>query len=222
MKVVAVLPVYNEQPAIVSQIVQNLRKYVNEIIIVNDGSTDNFNYSLLKKEDIHLLKHLINRGQGAALQTGTDYALKIGADIIVHFDADGQHQTEDIPALIKPLQQNTADFVFGSRFLNGSSCLPFFKKYFILPLAKLVNYLFTGLKLTDAHNGLRAFNRTAAKKIHLTQDRMAHATQYPYLVKKYKIKYTEVPVKIIYHEFGQGLGGGIKIIKELLIDKIIK
>lgn len=222
MKIVAVLPVYNEQPHLVAEIAHALKSYVDEIVVVDDGSNKQFDYSALAGQHVYLLNHLLNRGQGAALQTGTDYALRLGADIIIHFDADGQHRIADIPALIEPIQNGRADFVFGSRFLGQSANLPLVKKYFILPIAKIINRLFTGLRLTDAHNGLRAFSRSAAQQIHLTQDRMAHATQYPYLVKKYKIKYTEVPVKIIYHEFGQGINGGIKILKELLIDKIIK
>ena len=105
---------------------------------------------------------------------------------------------------------------------SAAKNIPWTKKNIIIPIAKIINYLFTGLKLTDAHNGLRAFKTNIAHQIYLTQDRMAHNTEYPYLVKKNNIKYTEVPVRFIYHEYGQGIGGGVRIVKELVMGKIIK
>ncbi len=223
MKIAVIIPVWNEDLKKLDLILAKLLKIVDMIVVVDDGSTNNFNLELLTSNSkIVFLRHKINRGQGAALQTGTDYAVQHGVDIIIHFDADGQHQVEDIPDLIKPLQQNKVDFVFGSRFLGKKSNLPWSKQYLILPLAKIINYLFTGLKLTDTHNGIRAFKTKVAQKLYLTQDKMAHASEYPYLVKKNKISFTEVPVKIIYHEYGQGISGGFKILKELFTSKIIK
>ncbi len=223
MKIAVIIPVWNENLKRLNLILTKLKKRVDSIILVNDGSTADFDTSLLDLDNkIIILHHQINRGQGAALQTGTDYAVQHGADIIIHFDADGQHQAEDIPDLIEPLKQNKVDFVFGSRFLGKQSNIPWSKKNIILPIAKLINYLFTGLKLTDTHNGIRAFKAGVAQQLYLSQDKMAHASEYPYLVKKNKISFTEVPVKIIYHNYGQGIGGGFKILKELFTSKIIK
>jgi len=236
MKVTAIVPVWNENSEKLNLVLSKLQNFVDELVVIDDGSEINVKCPVCQSADAsrqitgrqmlnikcQILRHQINRGQGAALQTGTDYAVQHGADIIVHFDADGQHQAEDIPDLIKPLQQGQVDFVFGSRFLGKTSNLPWSKKHFILPIAKLINYLFTGLKLTDTHNGIRAFKSSVADKLYLTQDKMAHASEYPYLVKKNKIKFTEVPVKIIYHEYGQGIGGGVRIIKELLAGKMVK
>jgi glycosyltransferase involved in cell wall biosynthesis len=220
MKITAVVPIYNIPDDILGQVLEKLGHYVEEIVVIDDGSTINVKRPNLNNQ-CRVLRHVINRGQGAALQTGTAYALDHGADIIVHFDGDGQHCPEDISELIKPLKENQADIVFGSRFLGKKSAIPFSKKYLILPMAKIINRLFTGLKLSDAHNGLRAFRAEVAAKLILTQDRMAHSSEYPYLVKKNHLRYAESPMTVIYHHYGQGLVGGIKIIKELIINKII-
>jgi glycosyltransferase involved in cell wall biosynthesis len=232
MKTTAVVPVYNEKPETLTSVLNELKNYVDEIVVVDDGSEINYQLPITRptspgrspggRANCQLLKHKINRGQGAALQTGTDYAVKHGADIIVHFDGDGQHSPEDIPDLIKPIQEGRAEFVFGSRFLGKKSNIPWTKKNIILPVSKIINRIFSGLKLTDVHNGLRAFSSKIVNKIYLTQDKMAHNTEYPYLVKKNKISYAEAPVKFNYHAYGQGIAGGIKILKELVTGKIIR
>ena len=219
MKTTAIIPVLNENPDKLESVLTQLKDYVDEIIVVDDGSDIEYNISI---PNCHFLKHKINRGQGAALQTGTDYAIRHGADITLHFDGDGQHRAQDIPDLIKPILDNQADYVFGSRFLGKKSNLPWTKEHIILPVSKVINRLFSGLKLTDVHNGIRAFRSSIADQVYLSQDGMAHATEYPYLVKKNNIKYAEAPVKFIYHGYGQGIGGGIKILKELFTGKIIK
>ncbi|MFH1890161.1 MAG: glycosyltransferase family 2 protein [Candidatus Kuenenbacteria bacterium] len=223
MKIFAVLPVYNENPEKLSQLLEKLKNFVDEVVVVDDGSKTVISNQLTgNKGKIVILRHQINRGQGAALQTGTDYAIREGADIIVHLDSDGQHRPEDIPALIRPIQEDKVDFVFGSKFLGQYNKIPWTKKYIIVPIARIINYIFTGLELSDAHNGMRAFSAKVAHEVYIAQDKMAHNTEYSYLVKKNNIKYTEVPVKVIYHEYGQGIGGGVRILKELVMGKILK
>lgn len=216
-----IVPAYNEEKYIGATTKDLLECGYNNIVVVDDCSSDRTT-ELARSVGAIVLRHKINRGQGAALQTGTDFAVRNGAEIIVHFDADGQHRAKDISELIKPIMEGRADFVFGSRFLGKKSDIPWFKEKILLPISKIINYLFTGLKLTDTHNGLRAFRASITDKIYLSQDGMAHNTEYPSLVKKNKIKYMEVPIIIIYHEFGQGVGGGFRILKELLMKKIVK
>jgi polyprenyl-phospho-N-acetylgalactosaminyl synthase len=216
MKTVAIVPAYNEPKERLSSFLSRLNQYVDAIVVVDDASNSNYEFGYT------VLKHKINRGQGAALQTGTDYAMKNGADIIVHMDGDGQHKPENIPNLINPIKEKKADVVFGSKILDKSNKIPWTKKYLIIPVAKIINYLFTGLRLTDVHNGMRAFSSSVAPKLYLTQDRMAHASEYPYLVKMHKLRYLEVPVKVVYNEYGQGIAGGFKILKELFTAKLIK
>lgn len=219
MKTLAVVPVWNENPQNLTSVLNQLQNYVDQIVVVDDGSTIDYQIST---PNVHLLKHKINRGQGAALQTGTDWAIQHGAEIIIHFDADGQHRVEDIADLIKPIQSGQADFVFGSRFLDKKSDIPWTKEKILFPVSKIINRLYSGLKLSDIHNGLRAFKSSIASQIYLTQDKMAHNSEYPYLVKKHSIRYAEAPIKVIYHTYGQGIGGGFKILAELLTAKLIR
>ncbi len=221
MKIAAVIPAYNEEKTI-KKVIMDIKPKVDEIIVVDDGSRDNTSL-IAEKEGVIVLKHIVNRDQGAALQTGTEYALKLGADIIVHFDADGQHKVEDIEKLVNLIIKEGYDVVFGSRFLEGKSIdnIPLTKRYFILKPAIILNRILTGLKLTDAHNGLRALSREAAMKINITQDRKAHNTEIPAQVRKSGLKWREIPVEIIYSEYGQGFSGGIEILKDLIWRKII-
>jgi polyprenyl-phospho-N-acetylgalactosaminyl synthase len=215
-----IIPAYNEEKKI-SQVIKSVKEKLPEvsICVVDDNSTDNtFNKAL--SQNIFALKHIVNRGQGAALQTGNDFALSKGAEVIVHFDGDGQHRVEDIERLIRPIIEKDFQVVLGSRFLGDISNIPFTKKFFILKPALIVNYFFTGVKLTDAHNGLRALSREAAKKINITQDRMAHNTEIIAEIKRNKLKYKEVSVEIIYNEYGQGFFDGLKILRDLIIKKI--
>lgn len=217
MHISAIVPAYNEDCSRLNRLLNELNGFVGSVVVVDDGSNPPLNI-----DGYVVLRHKINRGQGAALQTGTDYVMAHGAEIIIHFDADGQHSPEDIPILIKPILDNTADFVFGSRFLGAENNMPWSKRYFIHPIAMIISRIFTGLQLSDVHNGLRAFSSRVAAQVYLKEDRMAHNSEYSYLVKKHKIKYSEVPVKVIYNEYGQGIGQGLKILKELILGKILK
>lgn len=215
-----VIPAYNEARSI-AQVIEEVKKEIPEakIVVVDDGSTDNTS-SLASQHGAIVLRHVVNRGQGAALQTGDEYALDKGAEIVVHFDADGQHQAEDIKKMIEPIRKGEADIVLGSRFLEKTNKVPLTKKFFILKPAIIFNWFFCGLKLTDAHNGWRALSRRALQKISITQDGMAHNTEIIEQIRKKGLKYKEVPVRIVYHEYGQSWGGGVKILRDLFWRKI--
>ena len=220
MKVFCVIPAYNEARSIVS-VVGRVKPLVDEVIVVDDHSSDK-TLELAQKTGAIVLHHIINRGQGAALQTGNDYALRHGADIIVHFDADGQFLAEEIKDIVQPIKNNQADIVFGSRFLGKKSNLPKFKKNIIMPLAKLINKVFFNINLSDPQNGFRAMSALVASEIRIENDGMAHCNEI--LIKSFKNKYRiqEVPITVIYHEFGQKFSGGIRIIKDLIYKAITK
>lgn len=218
MKTVVVVPAYNEENSI-GAVLTELSRYPYHIVVVDDGSTDKTADIIKTFPRAKLIQHMINRGEGAALQTGNEAALQLKADIIVHFDADAQMLASDIEAMIEPITKGKADMTLGSRFLGKKSNIPFFKKYFILKPARLVNWLFAGLWLTDAHNGWRAFTRDVAKKIQIRQDRMAHNTEFVHAIKKFNLTYKEIPVTVVYNEPGQGVAGGLKIIKDLIFSK---
>ncbi len=221
MKTFCVIPAFNEEKNIITAINQ-VRPLVDELVIVDDGSIDK-TADFIKTDGVILLKHIINRGQGAALRTGTEYCLNNGADIIVHFDADGQFLTSDIERIVAPIKNGSAQVVFGSRFLDSehSVGMPIFKRYFIMPLAKAVNKIFFNVNLTDPQSGFRAISREAALKINWKQDRMAHCSEIMFEVKKNNFKVKEVPIKVIYHNFGQSFFGGLKIIKEFFIAMLV-
>lgn len=218
MKVTCVIPAYNESKNIL-KVINKVIGLVDEIVVVDDCSTDN-TYQLIKDSGVIPLKHLINRGQGAALQTGNDYALRNGADIIVHFDGDDQFKAEEIRDILKPIIDGRADAVFGSRFL-GSANFPFTKRYIIMPLARLINRLF-GIKMSDPQSGFRAINRKVISQIKIENRGMAHCSEILHKTFKTGAIVLEVPITVTYHEFGQSLGGGFKIIKDLLIHNFIK
>lgn len=218
MKISCVIPAYNESKNII-KVIDKVLPLVDEIIIIDDCSLDN-TYELAKTMNVIALRHPINRGQGAALQTGDEYALSHGADIIVHFDADDQFKAEEIKTLIAPIINGEADAVFGSRFL-GSANFPYIKRAIIMPLARLVNRFF-GIKLSDPQSGFRALNRQTLEKIKIENRGMAHCSEILYKTYKTQARIVEVPITVTYHEFGQSFGGGFKIIKDLIIHNFIK
>lgn len=176
-----VLPAFNEEKKI-GRVIRGLFEHgFNQVVVVDDGSLDNTSQEAVNA-GATVLNHSINRGQGAALQTGNDYALQNGAEIIVHFDADEQFNPADIKSGIDRLCLESADVLLGSRFLDNRSRIPFFKKYAILPVSRFINNLFSGLKLTDVHNGFRIMTRQAAEKICITQAGMAHNSEIPRLI----------------------------------------
>lgn len=217
-----IIPAYNATNTIV-QVIDDVRSAGYENICIIDDASGDDTYKKAKQTGVVVLQHVINRGQGAALQTGNEYALSRGAEVLVHVDADGQMQTADIPTLVTALKTGI-DVALGSRYLTAqtSSKSPVIKKYFIHPLGRVINFIFTGLWLTDAHCGFRALTADAARKITITQDRMAHNTEILELIREHKLRFQEVPVTILYHEFGQGFGGGVRIVLDLLKQRVIK
>ena len=220
LKVVCVIPAYNEEKNI-TKVVSSVSPYVDEVIVVNDNSKDQTDL-LARKSSAIVITHPINRGQGAALQTGNEYALELGADIIVHFDGDDQFLASEIPDMIKDIVENKADIVFGSRFLGKKTNFPALKKYLIYPLAQLFSRLILGINLSDPQNGFRALSKEAAQKITIENREMAHNSEIQSKAFAYKLRIKEIPITVIYHHFGQKLSGGLKIIKDLFIYKLSK
>jgi glycosyltransferase involved in cell wall biosynthesis len=219
LKVFCVIPAWNEGknlPAVLEQV----KPLVYETVVVDDGSTDE-TYKLAEASGVTALRHIINRGQGAALRTGTEYALEAGADVIVHFDADGQFLAEEIAEVVAPIIRGEAEMVFGSRFLDKRSAIPGFKKAVILPLARLVNRVFLNVRTTDPQSGFRAFSRRAAASVKWHQDDMAHCSEIIYAASRSGLTIKEVPMTVVYHKFGSGFTRGFRILKDLFISRLI-
>lgn len=222
--VFVVIPSFNEGKVIAATVAPLLKKGYT-VVVVDDFSNDD-TQEQLRHLPIHYLRHPINLGQGAALQTGIDYSLKCGAEFVVMFDADGQHNFEEIPDLLHPIQTGDADITLGTRFMRAQDIaqVPRSRKL-ILKTAILINGIFTGMWLTDAHNGFRAFNRKAMEQIQLHENRMAHATEILSVIRKQKLRFTEVPVKIVYTDYskmkGQSSMNSINILIDIILRKIL-
>ena len=226
MKTFCVIPAYNEEKTVV-EVITRVKPLVDRVVVVDDCSVDK-TYSLAKAQGVVVLRHIVNRGQGAALATGNEYALGQGADAVVHFDADGQFLANEIRDIVKPIIQEECDVVFGSRFLEKKSKIPWVKKNIIMPIASKINLIFFNIKLTDPQCGFRALSREALKKIKIRQDGMAHCSEIMAKAFSNNLKIKEVPVTIIYHGFGQSIFGGkgrgvggIRILKDLFLAKIL-
>ena len=212
-----VVPAYNEE-ATVQRAVRDVRRLYTNIVVVDDCSNDETAY-WASAGGAHVVRHPFNLGQGASLQTGITFALKKGAGHIVTFDADLQHRSEDIPALLDALSKTGADFALGSRFLGSALNIDPSRKL-LLRAAVLFTRLTTGLRLTDVHNGLRAMTRRAASALHIRQNRMAHASEILHQIADSRLPYVEVPVTIDYTPYskakGQKLSNSVGIMLELL------
>lgn len=223
-KVFVIIPAFNEQQVIRS-VVETVLSHFYHVIVIDDGSELPMN-DLFKGLPVQLVTHPVNLGQGAALQTGIEFALSENADYIVTFDADGQHHAKDINALLEPLMQDKVDITLGSRFMEGSVHNMPLKRKILLQIARGLNYFFTGLLLTDAHNGLRAMNRKAAAAMQIRENRMAHATEILSLIKKNRLRFIEIPVTVTYSAYskkkGQGLGGSFRIVFDLFLNKFFR
>jgi len=208
---------FNEATVVGTVIAGLLEEFPN-VVCVDDGSSDG-SARVAQAAGAIVVQHPVNLGQGAALQTGIEYALQDpDVDAVVTFDADGQHQVSDAKAMLARIRSGEADVVLGSRFLAGSADVSWLKRL-VLRTAALQSRLATGLELTDAHNGLRAFSAPVAAGIQLRQDRMAHASELIQQLAELKPRLVEHPVRIIYTDYskakGQSLLNGVNILADL-------
>lgn len=202
--VAIIVPIYNEAP-VIGGVLTELAKQFTTIVCVNDGSRDG-SAKEIAKTSAYLVGHPFNMGQGGALQTGTEFARSLpDIEYFVHFDADGQHQVEDILSIITELEKGQHDIILGSRFL-GSTIGMKRGKELLLRLAIRFSNLTTGLKLTDTHNGLRGFNRHVAETMQITLPDMAHASEILEIIVKNGYRYKEIPVTIEYSDYSRAKG----------------
>jgi polyprenyl-phospho-N-acetylgalactosaminyl synthase len=211
---------YNEATTI-SRVVGQLRRDGYSVVVVDDGSRDDTRQRAATATAV--VVHPINLGQGAALKTGIDYALAQGASIVVTFDADGQHRAAEIALLIEPLLCGRADIALGSRFLGPTQAIPIMRRL-LLKAATWFTRLTTGLRLTDTHNGLRAFTRRGAQALKLRQNRMAHASEILSDIAASGLRYVEVPVTVDYTAYslakGQRAGDAVVVLLDLFAQRL--
>jgi polyprenyl-phospho-N-acetylgalactosaminyl synthase len=222
-KVWVVIAAYNEAQVIAS-VVADVRSAGHHIVVVDDGSRD-ATAELAEHAGASVVRHPINLGQGAALQTGIEFALARQAEVIVTFDADGQHRAADIAGLIAALARHDADFALGSRFLGSTVDMPASRRW-LLKAASWFTRRTTGLAITDSHNGLRAMTRRGAARIQLRQNRMAHASEILHQIATSGLKYVEAPVTIHYSTYslakGQTLFDAVMIVLDLFARRLYR
>lgn len=217
-----VIAAYNEGE-VLGHVIDGVRALYPNVVVVDDGSRDN-TFEVASRHARWALRHVINRGQGAALQTGISFALQQGARFVVTFDADGQHQVSDLRAMLAPIAAGECEICLGSRFLGSAVNMPTMRRI-TLRMAILFTRIFSGAKLTDTHNGFRAFSRRAAQQMNIRLDRMAHASELIDQVHRSGLGYREIPVEIHYTEWsmhkGQSSRGAFRVAFDYLLGRII-
>ena len=221
--VFVIVPAFNEE-RVIFDVVEGLCEFFRHVVVVDDGSTD-ATVECLDNRAVTLLKHSVNLGQGAALQTGITYALQQGAQYVVTFDADGQHMAKDAISMLQELKKGECDVVVGSRFLGKAVNMPISRRW-LLKLAILFSNITSGIRLTDTHNGLRALSRKAAQALNFTQNGMAHASEILEQFSQARLVLKEMPVTIQYTEYslnkGQSAGNTINILIDLVVGRLLK
>ena len=195
MKTVIGIPAFNEEENI-AKIIVKLQKIVDEIIVCNDGSSD-LTGEIAEKLGAIVINHPKNLGYGAAIGSIFLKSKDIDADVLVTFDADGQHRLEDIESVLKPIKNNESDIVIGSRFLGNSESVPGYRKLGIKAITKISN-LETDLKVTDSQSGFRAYNKKTIQTLNISDRGMGVSTEILIKASKSGLKISEVPIQIIY------------------------
>lgn len=211
-KIWVIIPAKNEAQRIGS-VIDKAKKYIKNILVVDDGSTDS-TYDVANQKKVVVLKHIVNLGKGAALKTGCDFAIKNGADVLIAIDADGQHEPDEIPNFLKALEE--VDVVFGYRIFSKD--MPFIFK-FGNSFINLATKLLYGLSLRDTQSGYRAFTAEAYKKVRWKASDYSMESEMIANLGKAHLRYKEIPVPTIYLDRYKGttLFDGLKIVFNMVL-----
>jgi glycosyltransferase involved in cell wall biosynthesis len=209
-----IVPAKDEESTI-GQVARELASGDWVVLVVDDGSSDDTGANA-EAAGATVLRHAVNLGQGAALQTGFDYACESGAEVIVTFDADGQHDPDDIPVLLEALEAG-ADVALGSRFLGAVTGVSPVRRLF-LRAAVMASNRMSGMSLSDAHCGIRAIRAPVADRLRLTQGRMAHASEFLGKLRRADLVVVEVPVSVRYTDYSKSKGQGLTQALRILFD----
>jgi glycosyltransferase involved in cell wall biosynthesis len=210
-----VIPAFNEA-AVIGEVIADVRAVFDNVVCVDDGSTDGTG-EIARGAGAHLVRHPVNLGQGAAIQTGVEYArTRPGARVFATFDADGQHRVKDLAAMVDRLGAGDVDVVIGTRFAQRTTTRPPFLKRLVLRTAARISRRGRRLGLTDTNNGLRVFNKKVADGLNITMSGMSHANEFIMLIAENHWRVTEEPVEVLYTDYskskGQPLLNGVNII----------
>ena len=215
-KIYVIIPAKDEEKHI-EEVIKNTKKYVKNIVVVDDGSKDKTSF-IAKKNGAIVLRHSINLGKGAALKTGCEF-VKDKSDLIIFMDSDGQHDPHDIPRFIKELKKH--DIVFGSRKINKKMPLIFRFGNFVI---NTVSNIFFHIKLTDTQSGFRAFKSNVYEKIKWKSKNYSVESEIIANCGKHNLSYKEIFIETIYNDKYKGttVMDGIKIVKDMFIIKFLR
>jgi len=224
-KLVIVIPSYNEADRILKVVTDIQRKGYRKIVVVDDGSTDN-SMEGIKDLNVIILQHLVNRGAGAATETGLKYCRTIlDAETVVMIDADTQHNVDDIRKLVEAHENQNADITIGNRFLENKKNIPA-KRWFYNQIANIVTSIFAGKRVYDSQSGFKVFNKKALQKIIIEQDRFEHCSEILIKGLENNLKIIEVPIKVYYTPEtiakGQHFLNGVRTFVHLLHSVLFK
>lgn len=222
-----IIPCFNEG-TVIGDVIRHARETFPNIVAVNDGSADN-SAKEIHNAGAHLVNHPVNLGQGAAIQTGVEYARsQPGAQYFVTFDADGQHQVKDVVAMLDRLRNEDVDIIVGTRFGRPRAeddQVPWIKRL-VLKTVVLLSPRTRKLGLTDAHNGLRVFNKKVADELNIRMNGMSHASEFVAQMDERGWRVSEQPVDILYTEYsmskGQSLINGVNILADGFVARRLK
>ncbi|WP_151523556.1 glycosyltransferase family 2 protein [Serinicoccus kebangsaanensis] len=215
-----VIPLFDEAQ-VVEEVLREARAYFPHVVCVDDASRDD-SAARARAAGAVVVRHPFNLGQGAALQTGMRFVLEAtDAAYLVTFDADGQHQPVDAAAMVQRARDEDLAIVFGSRFLDDRT-RPGWLKKLVLKVAVWLTNQQTGMRLTDAHNGLRVIRRDAATRLDLRQNRMAHATEIVLQLGRTRLPWAEHPVHVLYTDYSRTKGQSLMNSVNILVDSILK
>lgn len=207
MKLLIGIPAFNEEK-VIGKVLSSLPKKIRgikkiDVLVVDDGSSDQTG-EVAKKSHVIVLTHLLNRGLGGSLKTIFTYAKAKDYDILVTFDADGQHEANDLPKVLEPILENKSDVVIGTRWKKKKE-VPF-SRLIINNFANIVTFLLYGIKTSDSQSGLRVFSKNAIAKIKLQTDGMEVSSEIFKEIRRNKLRYKEVPIEAIYTDYSIAKG----------------
>ncbi len=222
MNLVVVIPAFNEEKHI-AETIKSLKPFASSIIVVDDGSQDNTS-ALSKEAGAVVIRHMINCGPGAATQTGLTYAKTLNPNFVATFDADGQHEAKDIPAMVEFLIQQKKDMVFGSRFLQKNH-IPLLRRL-ANTFGNLITFLLSGIYLSDTQSGFKIFSQKALQHIKITANGFEFCSEIVREVATEGLSYCEFPIKVYYSEDtlakGQNLATGMTTMFKLIVRSLMR
>ncbi|OIP79773.1 glycosyltransferase family 2 protein [Candidatus Peregrinibacteria bacterium CG10_big_fil_rev_8_21_14_0_10_44_7] len=221
-KICVVVPAFNEGSVIKGVLTSLKDAHYSNIIVVDDGSEDE-TFKAASSAGVRVMRHSINRGLGGALGTGLKAATYTDCEVVVTFDADGQHAVDDIERVALPILNGKADVVIGSRLKNHKG-MPWYRVMMNMT-GNFVTYLLFGVWCSDTQSGLRAFSHDAATKIRIHTNRMEVSSEIIREIGRRELKMQEVPIKAIYTDYslskGQSLFTGIKTFFKLILHRLM-